>query len=343
MRYPNYDAGLYPPPGISLVDAYTTLIGRSERDNQDEIATLPKGSTRRASMRIGRACLLGKRDPEAARLIARSARAELDPHSPRARADHVHHYRTLARLIERGDSPETVLSLRRDLHRQSIEDLQDARHELDKCHGQISHETKRRVQDHLGRRTEARTLASLNRQLHPWMMVVRALEHHDQHHSIAGHGREARAANFDAVLIESSPIGLFENDDDAAETARIHKLQIKSDCFGMCERDRNPRRQVANRRYFESVLRPRYNPDITLISGCCDFQLGRRAFLGEIDTLLADEYTDSGVADRDLLALDGITNHVLLIASAGEIAGRQGTFRHTPDFPIPEQRAAEPM
>ena len=323
MRYPIYDAGQYPSPDVSLVDAYMTLIGRDERDNQAEIDKLPRGDSRRASFQIGRACLLGKRNSSESQRLVRSAHRELDPKHPDAYVRRIHTLRTVARMIELKDDDTSVLNLRRNLHRQAVESAINVSRQLKSYIGTAAPEVKEWVGECRGRQTEDHINALLNRPLHPWFMGVSALEHHDRR--LRSSRRDSicatAAGNFDLAFVESFPAGMQPDQSD--ETFLLNKLQIKRNCFGQCRRGSHLADYYQD--VFEAEVRPQYTSDITLLSGCCDIELANTDSLNPVDMMLREEFRNN-ITSESVLALDDLTDHLLFVIRNSEELGRRGTF-----------------
>jgi len=339
MRYAKYPDTVYADPATPLVDAYVDYIRAYERrimppdqERQRQIRELPVGDTRRSALLIGRACLLGKKGNEVEKRLSQRAHSELTPSSQvigdRIRAAQ---QRNIARLIEGRDNPTRIAEARANTHDLAIHALKST------YDGTIPvQRNSNNKGETLGTRGEARVLAAFTRLKHPWFLVVPALEHHDRH-EINNRDAQNSQFNFDILGVESYPADVDNSGPN------VFKAQVKSHCFGLCSIpnpspsiSRNRLRaqvdtKVRNRRQFE-YERTLYNPDISLISACCDFKPHETDTLSSIDRLLLKEYTGKATP-ADIDTLDAVSSNLLLTVTGDPM--RRGTYHVEPIDLVP--------
>lgn len=154
---------------------------------------------------------------------------------------------------------------------------------------------------YIGRANELATLGLVTRLVHPEVLAMPALTHHDQHASV-GHN------NFDFTITTM---------DEGRPTTNM--IQTKHTCLGFCGN--------AKKEYGDSV-RSKYSPDITLVSGHCDLSAELTAD-GVISMpaarLLIREV--GNIANRhETASLDELSAHI--INCPGQ-PNRHGTYRST--------------
>jgi hypothetical protein len=325
MRYAKYPDTVYADPATPLVDAYVGYIRAYEQhimppdqERQRQIKELPVGDTRRSAFLIGRACLLGKKGNEVEKRLSQRAHTELTP-SSKVIGNRVlaAQQRNIARLVEGRDNEVRIAQVRANLHDAAMQTLQTTS-------AKAMNRREGNSRQDVGARTEARVLGSLTRLKHPWLLATSALEHHDRHQINHDSGKENKQRNFDILAVESRP------SDHDNPGPFVYKAQVKSHCFGLCpipadnslaERRAMLDTRIAARRQF-AYERTLYNPDISLISACCDFKPYEDSTINGIDALLLTEYSNKASA-ADIAALDIVSNNVLL-AITGD-PSRRGT------------------
>ncbi len=132
------------------------------------------------------------------------------------------------------------------------------------------------------------TLGLLSRYAHPWVMALPSLIHHDN--------GKAHRNNYDVLLTETMP---------SQAQPQHYKLQVKTECVGLCCDRPEPKRRPQKE----------YSSDIILVSACCDLQRGDKRdtslqnfYAAE---LLIKEYDETATPD-EIIELDDYTNSLLL-------------------------------
>jgi hypothetical protein len=193
----------------------------------------------------------------------------------------------IAGLLENRGDEEAVAFGRRAMHLRNIDDIRRVRNRLVRTDehaprngsaGALNGELVHRV-----------TLATVTRLAeHPWALAMSTLLHHDQG------GEGTRQNNFDLLLVETGP---------EQPSANAVKVQVKAACGGWCDEPQSVQ-----------IDRAKYAPDITFVSGCCDFGIrgGRHdASRYAVPNLLMRE-ADDAATTSDVLTLDNYTGRLLL-------------------------------
>jgi len=205
-------------------------------------------------------------------------------------------------MMAHKDRPSAFNGTRRQFHDVTTTALQRSKAASNTIQGE-------RRKEVLGELAEIRTTLLLNRYNHPWAMAVPALGHHDSNKKV---DLTKMSDNYDTLYIENGPY---------TKEPLFHRLQVKSSCFGICERtdgDAQKRWQAFQR------MREDYSPGVLLVSGCCDFRLGERVSNLRTDHLLLAERSNQ-ISTSGLEDLDAITNHFSLVASGAD-PERFGTY-----------------
>ncbi len=312
MKFPNYSQ--YEAPKVALLEAYAEFSAHNEvygRFTGDKTADSHMLRLRHAGELIGQGCfnLMNRQNAQQAKGQFKGAKQSAKeiadtkqlPNATRARARLAW---LTAHMLEMRNQPATIDQARADQHDTVMNSLTLNQKRL-RTLNSLGHQA-----DVRGKIGELTALALLTRYKHPWMIATAALEHQDR--------SQHKATNFDLLAVVTSP---YEERIDG------YKIQVKTECFGLCSHacyHRSDPVRVSNY----------YNDDITLVSGCCDLDLGSNteSGLSTID-MLRREHT--GMAKPDVIRrLDHLTNNLLFNISSDD-ERRQGQITPNDTYAYP--------
>jgi hypothetical protein len=250
MRHPT-QTGL---ANLKLVEATVEYIGQREPDDRKSIDELPKGSALRAARLIGRGCMVRTKSADAGtqaagnRLILRAIKETADAHIQ------VEAQRP-ARLMAQVGSlllapPNEISTVRQRMHYEVVAQIKEIDVQLKSLGRRRDHHSIGKTRALSGEKATLLGLGLITRQKHPHTLGLPALTHHDNDpHMIRG-------KSYDLLLINTH----------LNDTYETHKIQIKQGCLGLCTETRATDR-------LRWMQQDRYEPDIALVSGHCDFVL----------------------------------------------------------------------
>ncbi|HSX29211.1 MAG TPA: hypothetical protein VLE73_01480 [Candidatus Saccharimonadales bacterium] len=301
MQYPSYNG--YPDRRKDIVGTYIQFIGENEPDNRPALEELDgQNSTMRASLLIGRSCLIlvSGNDRAAGRMLHRAQRTLspfLNGSEPRRRdaeSTTAADLYNLATAIEERDDSTAFKHFQEQAHANAIRELglQARQSRVSIASGREKGES---IRLRAGRGAQQRVVAGLIRYAHPWLGVIPSLPHHDD--------TICQRTNYDTLVIESGP--------DWNNHPVTHKVQVKRDCLGFCGDQ--------NGAIIGKQMRHRYARDIALVSDHCDThaRLNRKCTEHGLGIILRKELDGEATAD-DLRHLDLTTDHLVLAVTAPE-------------------------
>lgn len=316
MRFPDYSPQIQAYGEPNLASAFMQLIGSAEQDHQAEIASLPAGDLRRASLMIGSACQIAQADLSAAKQGLQTVRSELASNYLATTLGSIERRKAvqlndLALMLECGDNPADFNKVREDNHGHTVRALSSIDQKTRRLLGmRPSTEQKKQLNAATTERTEYRVQAMLSRMRHPWLFIAPSLPH------LAYHQDGEFGRNFDHAVVEYNP--QKENEPS------LWRLQTKKNCFGECPSYNDDQEALEYRRQRLQEFRSRYNANITLISACCEMRIPH-IDLRRVENFLLKEWQDK--ADQGMITtLDKVTHNITRIARNAEESGRSGLY-----------------
>ncbi len=313
MRYPDVKA--YEQPSLGLAEAYIYFIGHNSEQFITPPESIPRRQfTERASAFIGRGCMALAHPPHRKHQALENFRAaeeslvnHVNTTTDPSKAEKVQRQLEAINMLKRRREPAEVRRSRRIQHGSVIHELAIVKKALeDRPLLKSSEAGKLR-----SRANELTVLGLVGRLQHPWIAAWDALDYHEHHQGIPQN-------NFDVLLITSLP-----GDHEAGSK----KIQVKSECIGLCKTSSAAGEQVvASRR----EVFAHYDSSVKLVSGCCDFyapletvnkHASRRSM--PVAELLLREFNDD-CSSRDQLVLDQVGNDLLLNITSDD--RRRGEF-----------------
>lgn len=288
------------------MQGYLQFIGENEPDNRQELNKYSRRHLRNIAMRIGRGCIAAaNHNANAARRVWRRAMRDSESALVSSRrATNIGRaavqLNLIADMLAKREDLEASTAIRREIHAQNT---QDVRYLYDTIRNKAfeGQETKRKASNIRGELAQKVVLGLVTRYAHPWIMATSSLLHHDS--------GAAKRNNYDMLVVESMP--------GNAEKTQAYKVQVKTDCAGLCC-DRPKRRKPQQL----------YNEDIIIVSACCDLQRGDHRDTGLVNFRAADllirEYEET-ITPSELHELDALSDSLILSITMGD-QRRMGTL-----------------